>query len=531
MLRISEIAMPLSADLEDLKKIAAAKLKISPGEIKSFAIAKRSVDARKKRDIKIIYSVLVDAGRFEEKILSKISDKRVVKEKTEPYIVPQKPKPALPPVVVGFGPAGMFAALLLAQAGQCPLVLERGGTVSERACAVANIQKNGVLLENTNVQFGAGGAGTFSDGKLNTGTHDFRIKKVLQEFVACGAPPEILYEAKPHIGTDRLMGVVENIQNQIEALGGKVCYHSRVCDIQIKNGAVAGLYVEENGKSPYLLEAKQVIFAIGHSARDTFQMLYQNDFSMQAKAFSVGARIEHRQTWLNQAQYGEFANHPALSAADYKLSAHLLNGRSAYTFCMCPGGEVICASSEEGGIVTNGMSLYARDGENANSALLIGVTPDDFPGDGPLSGIEFQRRIEQKAYKLGGGRFTAPAQRVEDFLKRRKSTKFGEVTPSYLPGVTPSALDDCLPEMITESMRMGLLAMEQRLLGFAYSDAVLTGVETRSSSPVRILRGETLESYSVSGVYPCGEGAGYAGGIVSAAVDGLKCAEKILEKE
>ena len=523
MYRISEISMKLDGTEEDLKREAAARLKVSPGQIRAFKLYKKSVDARKKNDVHFICTVDVDCGQNHSP-----RDPKITEAEPYRYELPAGKPREIRPVVVGFGPAGLFAALILAQAGQRPIVFERGSAVERRKEQVALFWKTGELDTESNVQFGEGGAGTFSDGKLNTGTKDSRARKVLEEFVAAGAPQEILYLAKPHIGTDRLPGTVKNIRERIITLGGEMHFETCLQNILLKDGRVTGVEVKPRRGSSYTLEADRVILAVGHSARDTFEMLYSLKLPMEQKPFSVGARIEHPQELVSRSQYGSFAGHPALGAADYKLAVHLKNGRGVYTFCMCPGGQVVAAASEEGRLVTNGMSNFARNGRNANAALLVSVGPKDFGSGHPLAGVEFQRRLEEQAFQLGGGDFRSPVQRVEDFLKRVPSKKIGGCQPTYLPGVTPCSLDDCLPDFITDSMRQGILLMEHKLKGFSHPDALLTAVESRSSSPVRILRGDGMQSVAVEGLYPCGEGAGYAGGIISAAVDGIKCAEQVV---
>lgn len=530
MIRISELAMPLDSTTEDLKRAAAKRLGVSASELANFRIARKSVDARKKQDVHFVYTVLAELGKKEGELLKKRGGPKLCAEKPLSYRVPEKKKPAQPPVVAGFGPAGMFAALLLAQAGLCPIVFERGAPVEARQASVAAFRNGGAFSPDANIQFGEGGAGTFSDGKLTTGTHDPRARKVLAELAAAGAPEEILYEAKPHIGTDRLPGVVREIRQEILRLGGQVQFYTALTGLEIRDGRLCKVEVTRQGAPAQTFPCSALVLSVGHSARDTFSMLYGKKLPIEPKPFSIGVRIEHPQTCINKAQYGSAAGHPALGAADYKLNVHLPNGRGVYTFCMCPGGSVVCASSEAGGVVTNGMSPFARDGENANAALLVGVQPEDFGSNHPLAGIALQRRLEQQAFTVGGGGYAAPVQRVEDFLQRRKSRSFGSVQPSYLPGVALSAMDDCLPEWITESLREGILRLDGRLHGFAFPDALLTGVETRSSSPVRVLRGEHLCSPKADGLFPCGEGAGYAGGIVSAAVDGIRCAEKVMER-
>ncbi len=521
--RISEIRMELAGTEEDLRKQAAKRLHVAPRAIRSLKLARKSVDARKKDDVHFICTVETDcpAARMPH-------DRRVTRAKPYRYELPVCRPLEQRPVVVGFGPAGMFAALILAQAGQRPIVLERGSRVEERKMQVSRFWRDGVLNPECNVQFGEGGAGTFSDGKLNTGTKDPRIRKVLEEFAAAGAPREILFEAKPHIGTDRLPQTVRGIREQILSLGGEIRFDTKLTALLQKDGRVSGVEFRKREEAPERLETAHVVLAVGHSARDTFQSLLNVGVPMEPKAFAVGARIEHPQSLIDAAQYGSFAGHPALGAADYKLAVHLEDGRGVYTFCMCPGGQVVAAASEPGRLATNGMSRFARDGQNANAALLVGVGPKDFGGDGPLAGVAFQRRLEEAAFRLGGGGYRAPVQRVEDFLKRHASDHLGDVKPTYRPGITPCSLDGCLPGFVADSMRAGIRRMDARLHGFAFPDAVLTAVESRSSSPVRILRGEDGQSPALFGLYPCGEGAGYAGGIVSAAVDGIKCAERIL---
>lgn len=523
MYRISEISLPLGGMEEDLKGLAAARLKVPVEAIQSFRLYKKSIDARKKDDVHFICTVEAECGRSNNP-----EDRKIME--VQPYryeLLPCK-KLDLRPVVVGFGPAGLFAALILAQAGQRPIVFERGSAVEKRSEQVAYFWQTGELDPHSNVQFGEGGAGTFSDGKLNTGTKDSRARKVLEELAAAGAPEEILYMAKPHIGTDKLPATVKNIREQILSLGGEVHFETTLQNIILKDGRITGVEVKPQESAAYRVDTEKVVLAVGHSARDTFELLQSLNIPMEQKPFSIGARIEHPQKLIDVSQYGKFAGHPNLGAADYKLAVHLPNGRGVYTFCMCPGGSVVAAASEENRLVTNGMSRFARDGENANSALLVGVDPKDFGSDDPLAGVSFQRELEARAFRLGGGSYCAPVQRVEDFLKHRVSKTVGEVEPTYAPGVTPCSLDDCLPDYIADSMRQGILLMNSRLRGFSYPDALLTAVESRSSSPVRILRGDNYESVTVSGLYPCGEGAGYAGGIISAAVDGIKCAEQIL---
>ena len=529
MIRLNNLKVPLDYDEKTLLRLAETRLN-ARGQVEAVRVAKKSVDARDKGDVHFVMALDVSVRGDEQKILARLP--RGVQA------APAKPEPKTRrftgarfdqrPLVVGLGPAGLFAAYTLALHGARPVVIERGQDVTRRATAVESFWAGGAFNPRSNVQFGEGGAGAFSDGKLTTGISDPRCAHALRILYECGAPEEILCLAKPHIGTDRLPGVVKTLREKIVSLGGDVRFETRLDGLEIEDGRVMAAVLETADGAKETLPTGSVVLAIGHSARDTFEMLHALGVTMARKPFSIGARVEHSQKMINHSQYGAAASHPALGAADYKLSVRLPNGRSAYTFCMCPGGSVVAAASEEGGVVTNGMSAFARDGENANSALLVGVEPEDFGGSDPLAGVRFQRRWEQAAFELGGGDYRAPAQRVGDFLQGVSSTGCGDVCPTYRPGVTYTDLARCLPGFVTETMRLALQRMDRQLAGFASPGALLTGVETRSSSPVRIQRGEDGQSVSHAGLYPCGEGAGYAGGILSAAVDGMRVAEALL---
>lgn len=530
MIRINEIKLSLDEDEALLRDKAAKILKINSKYIKSYTIFKKSVDARKKDNIHFSYSVDVEISLDENQIVAKNKSGKVQSVKPFVYTLPEnKRKSPYRPVVIGFGPAGMLAGLVLAQAGLKPIILERGKAVDKRTEDVNKFWQSRELNEESNVQFGEGGAGTFSDGKLTTGIKSPFIKKVLDELYEAGAPEEILYSSKPHIGTDRLVRVVKNIRKKIERLGGEVRLECRLEKLIYANGFIHGITYSHNGEL-IDLECDSVILAIGHSARDTVEMLYSCGVEIIQKPFSVGARIEHPQAVIDKAQYGKFAGNKKLGAADYKLSCHGLHERGAYTFCMCPGGTVVAAASEKEGVIVNGMSSLARDGENANSALLVGIEPKDFPSEHPLAGIYYQREIEHTAFKLAGGDYRAPAQLVGDFLSGNESKRLGGVNPTCPTGVTLTNLDLCLPAKVSATMKSAIIEMDKKLNGFNMYDAVLTAPETRSSSSVRILRDDLLQC-NIRGVYPCGEGAGYAGGIVSAAVDGIKCAHAVLGDE
>lgn len=527
MLRISNIKLGIDEDISLLKKLILKKLKIKENELIKYFIYKESIDARKRGKIDFVYTIDVEL-KNEGKIL-KNNIKDVVEIKERKYIGVEMGSEKIKnrPVIIGSGPAGLFAALLLAQKGYNPLMIERGLDVDNRSKDINNFWDNRKFKSNSNVQFGEGGAGTFSDGKLTTRIKDIRCRKVLDELVNFGSPEEILYSYKPHVGTDILKNVVKNIRNEIIRLGGEVKFDSLVTDIIIENNAIKAVVVNNEE----VIESDNVILAIGHSARDTYKMLYKRGVRITQKPFAIGARIEHPQELINKTQYKEFYTHPRLGAADYRLIEHTSNMRTAYTFCMCPGGMVIASASNEGEVVTNGMSEHARDQANANSAFLVNVLPSDFGSDDPLAGVLFQEKYEKLAYELGGKNYNAPVQLVGDFLNDKVSTSIGNVDPSYKPGYTFVDLRECLPQFVTDTMKEALQKLDNKLNGFAMHDAVLTGVETRSSAPIRIVRDEdTLQSINVSNLYPCGEGAGYAGGIVTAAVDGIKCAEKIIQR-
>lgn len=527
MIKITGLAIPLTYHMEMLKSIAAKRLHIDCGRIEKLVIAKRSVDRHDKQDIHFIMTVIVWVSGDENDIKSLKSDKCVSEEMKYVYLIPKGKTLKERPIVVGCGPAGLFAALILAQAGTKPILLERGHDVDNRRKSVLKFWQAGILDANNNMQFGEGGAGAFSDGKLKIGCRDFRKLKILNEFVEAGAPAEIMYLDKPHIGTDRLHETVKNIRKKIINLGGEVRFNAVVTEILRKDGQVKGVGFVEKGNYAQL-SSDHVVLAIGHSARDTFQRMFSSGIYMEQKPFSIGVRIEHPQKMIDQIQYGGFAGHPALGAADYKMVVHLPNGRNVFTFCMCPGGMVVAATSEENCLVTNGMSEYARDKENANSALLVTISKQDLGSDHPLAGVNFQRKIEEAAFSAGGGGYKAPVQRLEDFMKKQNTTAFGDVLPTYLPTTEFAEVDSYLPNEISDSLRQGIVEMEKWMPGFAYPDAIMTGVETRSTSPVRIKREDSLEAVGIKGLFPCGEGAGYAGGILSAAVDGILCAEHIL---
>lgn len=525
-IRINNIKVSLDNDISCLKKEAAKKLKISREAIKDIRILKESIDARKK-DIKLCYHVEVDCEN-EGKILKKVASNDIYNvEREEKIVINYGNKPlASKPVIVGSGPCGMFSALILAENGYKPILLERGSEAKKRKEKIDFFYKTGILDTNSNVQFGEGGAGTFSDGKLTTRIKDPRCSFVLKGFTDNGAPSEIMYSGKPHIGTDILIDVVENIRKRIISLGGEVRFNSKVTDIIEKDGHIKSVKINNNES----LEAEVLVLAIGHSARDTYEMLLNSGITLKQKAFAIGARVEHLQSMIDENQYKNAAKHPKLKSAEYRLShKSSITGRGCYSFCMCPGGVVVAASSEENRLVVNGMSEYKRDKENANSAVVVTVSPEDFKGTHPLDGMEFQRHYESLAYNLGGGDYTAPVQLVEDFIKDRESKSFKDVLPSYTRDTSFKNLKDCLPHYVVDSMKEALTAFNNKIKGFAET-GILTGIETRTSAPVTIERGENLESSDIKGIYPAGEGAGYAGGIMSAAVDGIKVAERIMKE-
>jgi uncharacterized FAD-dependent dehydrogenase len=536
-MRITELKLPLDHTENELHGAILKRLGIAADELVAYSIFRRSYDARKPSAIVFIYTLDVEL-RNEAAVLKRLrGDRHVGTTPDTSYHFPARApqtSSTLRPVVIGSGPCGLFAGLILAQMGFRPLILERGKAVRERTQDTWGLWRKGQLNPESNVQFGEGGAGTFSDGKLYSQIKDpaFRGRKVLTEFVKAGAPAEILYVAKPHIGTFKLVGMVENMRAGIEALGGEIRFGSRVEDIDIEHGHVRGLRLA-GGET---IAATHIVLAVGHSARDTFEMLHQRGVHIEAKPFSIGVRIEHPQSLIDRARFGRNAGNPLLGAADYKLVHHCKDGRSAYSFCMCPGGTVVAATSEPGCVVTNGMSQYSRNERNANSAIVVGVTPADYPGSqgknanplaAPLAGIAFQRHWESLAFEAGGSDYKAPAQRVGDFLAGRPSTGPGAVLPSYTPGVKMTDLALCLPDYVVAALRESLPAFGREIAGFAMDDALLTGVETRTSSPIRITRDDGFQSLNTRGLFPAGEGAGYAGGILSAAVDGIKVAEAV----
>ncbi len=527
MLRISEIKLPLDHADDALRAAILSKLGISDAELKSIAIFKRSSDARRKSAIVFVYIVDVETTKDAQLLERFQNDPHITETPDTTYkLVGHAPKDLkIHPIVIGTGPCGLFAGLMLARMGFRPIILERGKSVRERSKDTFGFWRDGGLNTESNAQFGEGGAGTFSDGKLYSQVKDSKHlgRKVLTEFVEAGANPEILYINKPHIGTYKLVKIVENMRATIESLGGEIRFQSRVEAIEIEDNKVRGVTLS----SGEFIESTHVVLAVGHSARDTFQMLFERGVYIEPKPFSIGFRIEHPQRLIDECRFGAQAGNKLLGAADYKLVHHCRNGRSVYSFCMCPGGMVVAAASEAGKLVTNGMSQYSRSEKNANSAIVVGITPEtDYP-ENALAGIEFQRRLEEKAFRLGGETYKAPAQLVGDFLAGRASTAFGKVLPSYTPGIKLTDLSDALPKFAIDAIREAIPAFDKQIKGFAMNDAILTGVETRTSSPIRIKRGDDGQSLNTRGLFPAGEGAGYAGGILSAGIDGINAAESV----
>ncbi|EHD2250329.1 NAD(P)/FAD-dependent oxidoreductase [Vibrio vulnificus] len=527
MIRLTELRLPLDHEEGALLEAITAKLGIPAEQVLSFSMFRRGYDARKKTNIQLIYTLDIEVAN-QDKLLAKFSKDPHVRETPDmeyKYVAQAPANLTERPIVIGFGPCGLFAGLVLAQMGFNPIIVERGKEVRERTKDTFGFWRKRTLNPESNVQFGEGGAGTFSDGKLYSQVKDpnFYGRKVITEFVAAGAPEEILYVSKPHIGTFKLVTMIEKMRAKILELGGEIRFSTRVDDIHMEDGQITGVTLS-NGEE---LKSRHVVLAVGHSARDTFEMLHERGVYMEAKPFSVGFRIEHKQSMIDEARFGSNAGNPILGAADYKLVHHCKNGRTVYSFCMCPGGTVVAATSEEGRVVTNGMSQYSRAERNANSAIVVGISPEiDYPGD-PLAGIRFQRELESNAYRLGGENYDAPAQKIGDFLKGRDPSALGDVEPSFTPGIKLTDLEKALPPFAIEAIREAIPAFDRKIKGFASEDGLLTGVETRTSSPVCIKRDKEYQSVNLKGFYPAGEGAGYAGGILSAGIDGIKVAEAV----
>ena len=524
MIRISNIKIYKNISDEDVLNEVIKNYKIAKENIMEWHISKKSIDARKKDDVHFAYSLDI-ALKNEDNLLKNKNISKVIK--IEPPEIIAKLNKCVQPIIIGSGPSGLFAALTFIKNGYKPIIVEQGNTVDERKQTVDNFINNGILNTNSNVQFGEGGAGTFSDGKLTTNINSPYCRTVLEEFVKFGAPEQILYLKKPHIGTDNLINIIKNMREYIISKGGQFLFNTKFIDFEVVNNSICNITVLDlKNNVTEIINTSILILAIGHSSRDTFQKIYDKGLLLQPKNFSVGVRIEHLQSEIDKSQYGAITK-LKLPASDYKLAYHGPSGRSCYTFCMCPGGTVMPSSSEKNTIVTNGMSYFARDGKNANSAILVNITPDDFNTNHPLAGIDFQKNLEEKAFILGGSNYFAPVQRFEDFDKNIKSEFIGSVKPSYKPGYTLSNLNDIMPEFVSTTLKEGIKYFDTKLHGFANPDSILTGMETRSSSPVKILRNKDFVS-NISGIYPCGEGAGYAGGIMSASVDGIKCAIQII---